>query len=161
VSLPAKKWYLAVLLVKVTVSGEKDERPLYDRQFKLLRAASHEEAFKKSLRLGKQESTSYKNFSRRVVKWRFVGLADLVVVTEGELSDGVEVYSTVRRGDPLREVTRKADLGVFRDEANKHRTQKELTSPSRLRYAPAAALRWIGRRIQASKERAAKSPVRR
>ena len=153
---PAKKWYLAVLLVKVTVAGENDKRPLFDRQFRLLRAASHEGAFKKALRLGKQENQSYKNFSRKVVKWRFMGLADLVVVSEAELADGVEVYSTVRRGDLEREISRKADLGVFWYEANKHRTQGELTSPSRLRYAPAAALRWIGRQIQASKERAAR-----
>jgi len=152
-----QRWYVAVLIVKVVVAGQREKRPLFDRQFKLIRAASHEKAYAKALKIGKAAGFWYKNPGSKRVSWKFVGLADLDLIRESELKDGVEIYSFVKRGNPERAIRRKPGLEIFWHEANKRRPLKETTSPSRLRYAPISALKWVARRIESRRAATAAS----
>ena len=153
----ADQWYVAVLIVKLGVSGFLEKRPLFDRQFKLLRAASPQKAYQKALKLGKQECFFYLNPDGRRVTWRFVGIADLKKVDSGNVYDSGEIYSIVLRGNPEREVRRKDELAVFRYESTKHKPLKSTTSKKDMQYAPAAALRWVGQQIKRRSEREAKA----
>jgi len=151
-----QKWYVAVLIVKVVVSDTKEKRPLIDRQFKLIRAINHKAAYQRALKLGQAENLGYRNPNGNRVRWMFVGLEDLDVVGDKRPFDGMEIYSFMKRGTPGRAVRKKEELRVFQYEATKHRPIMETTSPDDLRYAPIAALRWVGRQIERRKKLTAK-----
>ena len=131
-----QKWYVAVLIVEIGVHGQRERRPLFDRQIRLVTAASHEQAYKKALRLGREENRSYLNPKGDIVRWKFVGLADLDLMRGGKLTDGVEVYSGRERGNPHRDVRRKRELEIFWYEANKRRKLGGLIAPGHRRYMP-------------------------
>ncbi len=132
-----KQWYVAVLIVQARVRGHEEKRPLFDRQIKVLQASTHEEAYKKALALGKAETHFYLNPQGEKVCWRFLGLANLSFILEKEIFDGVEVYSTLQRGNGKNEVVRKESLSVFWYEAHKHMKAGDLLAPSRRKYVPA------------------------
>ncbi len=132
-----KRWYVAVLIVQVTVDKRKKKRPLYDRQIKLVKATNHNDAYKKAIAFGKTETHSYLNSKGKNVCWEFLGLADLDLILENEIGDGSEIYSTVHRGMAKNEVVPKKSLSVFWSEANKDKKAGELLAPAHRPYAPA------------------------
>jgi len=158
---PSQRWFVAVLIVKVFVIGKSEKRPLFDRQFRLLRAASVEQAYRKALKLGEDAGFSYKNPNGDLVRWKFVGLADLDSIDAVKIEDGMEVYSSVRRGNPERAIRSKHQLEAFWFEANKGKPLKELTSASRVPYVPVSALNWVAKQAARNRATERKSRLRR
>lgn len=130
------KWYVAETIVRCRVGKARGRKVVYDRQIKVLRAANHEAAYKRALRLGRDENHHYKNSSGEIVYWEFIGLADLDTLTEGKIGDGMEIHSRLQRGDPKAEVCGKRDLTVFWLERNKHKTAAELLNDSAKQFGP-------------------------
>jgi hypothetical protein len=129
-------WYVAELVVCCRVGKITKGRMLYDRQVKVLRASTHEAAYKRALELGKEENHSYKNSAGKMVYWQFVGLGNLELLQNNEILDGTEIYSRLQRGHPKSEVRRKKDLTVFWGERNKHKTAGELLNSVIKPFAP-------------------------
>jgi hypothetical protein len=109
------KWYLAELLVKITVEG--DPRNVLHTDMVLVRADSPETAHKRALPLGKDNNGAWKNLAGKKVHTRFCGLRDLNVIHD-ELEHGAEI--TFQQDIGLTEkqirkrITPKKRLGVFR-----------------------------------------------
>jgi hypothetical protein len=83
------KWYLAEIVLKITV--EDDPRSVAHTNWVLVRADSPEEAYERSLSLGKQwEGNRYENAAGKMVRTDFCGLRDLSVIHE-ELEHGSEI----------------------------------------------------------------------
>ena len=82
------EWYLADLLMEITVHGAKSN--VIHRNLTLIRADSPEEAYQKAEKTGKESETSYKNPKGRLVEVRFRGIAKLDAVYE-PLEDGAEL----------------------------------------------------------------------
>jgi hypothetical protein len=129
-------WYAAVLIVECRVGGDDKRRLLFDRQLRLICAADHEEAYCKALKLGRAENQSYQNPRGEVVQWRFIGLENLAELLTDTIEDGVEIYSSLQRGDPRKKLSRKKNLSVFYYEANKQKKVGELLAPRLRRYVP-------------------------
>jgi hypothetical protein len=125
-SPPAKKWYLAILVVASRVDDEVDRAPLIDMQYKLIHAIDADAAYLRAVELGARENHDYKNDAGAQVQWEFVGLNDLCEIEDDDLDDGVEVYSQMSETDPREWVRPKEELQVFWNEANKHRTASEI-----------------------------------
>jgi hypothetical protein len=126
--MAAQRWYIAVIVIASRVARSETYTPLLDLQYRLLRAPSHEDAYQRALLLGQEERLSYKNADRQTVTWTFLGLHDLREIDVTELSDGVEVYSQVRRASPEQYVAAKEQLTCFWVEPNKDKTAREILS---------------------------------
>jgi hypothetical protein len=129
-------WYVAEIIVRCEVGKLSKAKSLYDRQFKILRASTHEAAYHRALELGKQENHSYKNSSGEKVSWRFAGLGNLEELLDEALVDGTEIFSRLQRGDPKSEIRRKRDLTIFWAERNKHKTAGQLLNSITRPFAP-------------------------
>ena len=129
-------WYVAEFIVRCRVGKPTKGKSLYDRQIKVLRASTHEAAYQRALKLGKEENHSYKNSSGEKVFWQFAGLGNLEMLQDKKISDGTEVYSRLQRGNPKSEIRRKRDLTVFWGERNKHKTAGELLNSVTRPFAP-------------------------
>jgi hypothetical protein len=116
------KWYVAEVIVRCRAGKASKRRTLYDRQIKVLRAATDELAYERALELGRAENHSYKNSAGEKVSWEFLGLGNLEELLEKTISDGTEIHSRLERGNPKSQVRRKRDLTVFWAARNKHRT---------------------------------------
>jgi len=66
-------WYVAVLVVSSRVEGKPSAAPAVDLQYRLVRAESNEEAFRRALELGGNEAHSYLNAEGQTVSWSFLG----------------------------------------------------------------------------------------
>ena len=130
------KWYVAEVIVRCRVGKASRRRTLYDRQIKVLRAATDELAYERGLELGRAENHSYKNSAGERVSWEFLGLGNLEELLEKTISDGTEIHSRLERGNPKSQVRRKRDLTVFWAERNKHRTAGELLNSLTKPFAP-------------------------
>ncbi len=108
------KWFIAEIVEEITVEG--DPRNVVHVNFNLIRADSPEEAYAKSLELGKQCETEYDNPDGKRVQIRFRGLRNLGVVYD-ELEHGAELMYEERIGvspDELQNCVRpKEQLDVF------------------------------------------------
>jgi len=110
------KWYLAEIVLKITV--EDDPRNVVHTNWVLVRADSPEEAYERSLSLGRQwEGDRYENPAGKMVRTDFCGLRDLNVIHE-ELEDGAEITFEEEIGLSDEEIRKKISskdrLGVFR-----------------------------------------------
>ena len=130
------QWYVAEIIVRCRVGKPSNRQALYDRQIKVLRAATDEAAYDRALELGKAENHSYKNSAGEKVFWEFAGLGNLEVLHEKRISDGTEIHSRLEKGSPKSEVRRKRDLTVFWAERNKHKTAGELLNSATRSFAP-------------------------
>ena len=87
-------WFLASLCVRCEPLGtdSKDGRRKHLTWVNthLIHARCIDEAFDKAIALGKKENTRYKA-STGQVKWRFVGLWDLVPIYD-DIADGEELF---------------------------------------------------------------------
>jgi hypothetical protein len=108
------KWFIAEIVEEITVEG--DARNVVHVNFNLIRADSPEEAYTKSLELGKQGETEYNNSENKRVEIRFRGLRNLTVMYD-ELEHGAELMYEERVGvspDELRKfISQKEQLDVF------------------------------------------------
>ena len=131
-------WYSAVLVVQCRVEGASAENDiLYDRQIRVLRADDPESAYVRAVELGRGEGSNYDNAEGQQVLWEFVGLVNLTELLDEEITDGTEVYSELKRGNPQAAVVAdKSELTVFWAEANKHKTAAELLNEATRPYAP-------------------------
>lgn len=128
-------WYVAVLVVACEVAGLAAGKRLFDRQIRLIEAATAEDAYQKALALGEAQHANYPNADGAEVHWRFVGLHDLVRL-DGAPADGVEVYSLLERGRAMDEVVDKHRLTVFWAEQHADETTGALLDERLKPYAP-------------------------
>jgi hypothetical protein len=130
-------WYATALIVRCRVEGEMSDKPLFDRQIRVLRATDPECAFQRAMKLGEEQNHSYENSKGKKVFWEFVGLGDLCQLADSEINDGTEIFSRLDYGNPETEVTRtKAKLTVFWAEANMKKTARELLNEKIKQFAP-------------------------
>lgn len=123
--LERRRWFVAVLVVESRLP-DSAEKVLVDLQYKLLTAANPEAAYQAALHLGEAQAHEYTNSAGEKVRWKFVGLRDLVELSSSGPSHGTEVYSDLVRAEPDKLVMPKERLSVFWTEANKHKTAREL-----------------------------------
>jgi Domain of unknown function (DUF4288) len=81
-------WYLAELIMEITVAGAT--RNVVHRNLMLIRADSPDEAYDKALKLGYEAETEYQNPLGQGVQIKFKGIAQLDVVYD-EFSHGAEL----------------------------------------------------------------------
>jgi hypothetical protein len=76
------------MVLEIRVEG--DQRNVVHKNLVLVRAGSAEEAYTKALSLGRENSISYENPSRKKVEIQFQGLSKLTAVND-RLEDGAEL----------------------------------------------------------------------
>ncbi len=112
------EWYIAELVEEITVEGS--DHNVVHQNLVLVNANSPEEAYSKAMSFGAEAEISYKNPEGKVVKTRFCGLGDLVVIYD-PLEDGSELMYTERVGVPVSDLARltrpKERLTAFMDKA--------------------------------------------
>ena len=106
------RWYVAVFVLHSEVYAPVADAPLFDHQVRLIRASDAEAAYERALFLGRGEEHSYRNADGQEVRWKFLGLHDLVEL-ETEPEDGSELYSFLRDAQGAFEVMPKDKLTVF------------------------------------------------
>lgn len=78
--LPDAKWYLAEIVEEITVEG--DSCHVVHTNTILVRADSPDEAYERSIAIGRESEQSYTNPKGKLVTTRFRGLRDLNVIHE-------------------------------------------------------------------------------
>ena len=108
-------WYLAQLIVEITVEG--DLRNVVHVNYMLINASSPEEAYMKSLNLGEEHESTYLNPSGKIVRCSFKGLKNLTVIYD-RLEDGSEIFYeelvAVDKKQMSQLIREKTSLGAFR-----------------------------------------------
>jgi hypothetical protein len=89
----APQWFVAVLLLRAEVEGRSAAEALVDHQVRLVQASSTPAALERAEVIGRAEEHAYANERGEQVRWRFLGLHDLVALEAGALADGGELYS--------------------------------------------------------------------
>lgn len=115
--VPAKSWYVAILVVASRVDDGVARPPLVDWQYKLIRATDREAAYRRALELGAAEVQDYLNDEGSRCYWEFVGLRDLHKLDVANLEDGVEIYYSLESERPGDSIRVKEDLRVFQSES--------------------------------------------
>ncbi len=82
------EWYLAELVMKITVAG--DPRNVVHQNLTLIRASSADEAYEKATKIGKDGEDEYWNPDGKAVLIVFEGISDLTEISE-DLEDGSEI----------------------------------------------------------------------
>lgn len=91
-------WYGAKLIFVSTIEGHSaNEAALREASIRLIEADSQQEALSKAITLGQASEISYLNDRGETVSWRYVEVADVQDLCEAEVTDGMEVYSTLDR----------------------------------------------------------------
>ena len=124
------KWYVSEIIVQCSVGATKRKSLLYERQIKIFKAGNSEDAYKRALKLGKQENFSYRNTLNQIVHWKFIALVELDVLDE-KPKDGSEIYYSISRRKPKNEIKNKKDLSVFWCERNKSKPAIKLVKESK------------------------------
>ena len=124
--MTSQRWYVAVLVVSSKVEGQASAAPALDLQYRLVRAVSNEDAYRRALEFGHQETHSYSNADGQTVTWECLGLHDLSEIDDAELVDGTEVYNQIVRKDPGSYIVAKERLSCFWSAANKNRTAADI-----------------------------------
>jgi hypothetical protein len=112
---PDAKWYIAEIVEEFTFAHEP-ENTVHTNTV-LIRADSPEEAYERSITLGKASESSYLNEAGITVTLKFRGLRSLSVV-DGDLEHGTELMWDRHEGmseqDLAKWVVSKERLSVFR-----------------------------------------------
>ncbi len=85
-------WYLSKLVYRI-VCGDGKHLAQFDEQLRLITAGNKEEAFLKAQAIGKKEEEVFYNSKQQLVKWEFVNISELYMLSE--LIDGAELYSRI------------------------------------------------------------------
>ena len=83
-----KTWYLADLIVSINIKN--DSTNVVHINTLLVHAYSNEDAYDKTLILGKEEETEYKNSDGNKVTIKFEGIGDIYEIM-GDLEHGTEI----------------------------------------------------------------------
>lgn len=86
------KWFLAKLVFKIKC-GDGNHAAQFDEQIRLIQAGSAEEALETGRKIGKEESDAFLNTHLEMVKWEFLGVAELITLDNE--CHGAEVYSRI------------------------------------------------------------------
>ena len=89
-------WYLAKMVFRI-VCGEGEHTPQFDEQLRLVSGKDKEEAFTKAQEMGRQEEDSFYNRKEQLVRWQFINISELYLLSE--LIDGAELYSRIEERD--------------------------------------------------------------
>lgn len=110
------QWYVAEIIEEIVVEG--DSRNVIHKNLVLIRADSPDEAYAKSLDLGRQQESSYKNPEGKVVTASFRGLGYLDVIHD-KLEHGAELLYQRSMAVPKEEVQKwvltREQLPLFRE----------------------------------------------
>ena len=90
------KWYLAKIVFQI-ICGDGNHAAQFDEQLRLIAASDEDEAFEKAGRIGKNEQDSFYNLKEQLVRWQFVNVSELYLLSE--LIDGAELYSRINEVD--------------------------------------------------------------
>lgn len=101
----------ANLLFEYRVTRSPSRRPLCEKQIVTFSATSPRDAVQRARRRGKQAEHAYRNADGQTVRFRFVGLID--VITLEACADDEVYYSLRRMQDPRRQVQPDARLSVM------------------------------------------------
>ena len=93
-------WYYCSYLLRLTLAGspsaqDPEARFLSYENTVLIRADSSLEAYDKTLRIARENETSYTNEHQQDVQWKLVGITDILPIYEA-LGDGAEIAFTSR-----------------------------------------------------------------
>lgn len=103
--------YGAKLLFEFAIKEAPSSRPLCEKRILVFEAANPREAIRRAKQYGKRDETSYKNGSDQTVRFRFVGLIDVISL---ESCDAEEAYYSMQRiSNPRRHVRPDARLSVL------------------------------------------------
>ncbi len=86
-------WYITKIVYRI-ICGDGNHTPQFDEQLRLINAGNEDEAFEKSVSLGKQEEDNFYNHDQLLVCWKFVNVSELYPLNE--LIDGAEIYSRIK-----------------------------------------------------------------
>jgi hypothetical protein len=103
-----------------------DNDRVTERQVRLLRAASPEDAYARAQAIGAGGEHSYLNSAGEDVTWTYAGLAELDELMAPEPGDGVEIISSFSTSDPELLVCDRDDLAVFWKQRNAHVRARDL-----------------------------------
>jgi hypothetical protein len=91
-------WYVAKLVFRV-ISGNGEHNAQFDEQLRLINADTEYQAFEKASTIGHANQDSFVNVQKQTVKWQFIDVAELNVLTG--LTDGTELYYNIHEAtDP-------------------------------------------------------------
>lgn len=82
--------YIGKIVFQV-ITGDGKHKPQFDEQFRIFEAKTEKEALKKARAKGKEEETSFQNESNETVKWKFIGVVELLELQD--MADGAQIYS--------------------------------------------------------------------
>lgn len=97
------KWYLAKIVYRI-ICGDGDHMAQFDEQLRLINAEDDLHAFQKARLIGEREEDNFLNDEHKPVLWKFIDVAELHAVSD--LSDGVELYSSVKDDDDAENFTK-------------------------------------------------------
>jgi hypothetical protein len=86
-------WYIAKITYRI-ICGDGNHTAQFDEQLRLVSAVNEDEAFEKSISLGKQEEDNFYNQNQILVSWKFINVSELYPLNE--LIDGAEIYSRIK-----------------------------------------------------------------
>ncbi len=89
-------WYLAKIIFQI-ICGKGEHTPQFDEQLRLISAGDEDEALQKAKSLGEREQETFLNAHGKVVKWKFIDVAELIRLST--MVDGAEVYSHIQECD--------------------------------------------------------------
>jgi len=85
-------WYLSKIVYRI-VCGSGKHTAQFDAQLRLVTAQNEYEALQKARKLGEEEAESFYNEKQELVKWQFIGVAELYRIHQW--TDGAEIYSRI------------------------------------------------------------------
>ena len=96
-------WYLAKVVFRI-ICGEGLHNAQFDEQLRLISAEDQQQAFEKAKALGKQEEETFYNKQKKLVQWKFVGVAEAYPLVD--MIDGAELYSKIQEPEDAESYTR-------------------------------------------------------
>lgn len=90
-------WYSTKILFKSEVIGENPPPHCYEESIRVFLAVDDAEAEDKAREIGEGNEHKYRNENGEEVNWRFVKVIEVQSLCENEITDGMEVFSTLSR----------------------------------------------------------------
>jgi len=85
--------YLAKIVYRI-VCGNGKHTPQFDEQLRLIYAEDDGEAILSAKKIGRKEEHIFINQNQNMVKWQFIDIADLVMLSQ--FAGGAEVFSIIK-----------------------------------------------------------------
>ena len=127
----APEWFVAVLLLRAEANELSESDALVDHQVRLVQASSPGEALARAEAYGRAEEHTYRNEAGEQVRWRFLGLHDLVRLDAPPPSDGAELYSWRSAATGALDVVASDELTVFWSEQHGQASARQILGDDR------------------------------